>query len=83
MTVELGQGPYKEILATSEDGVHSDTVSGVRVEDFDLYPNAESRSVWVVIERIGGPGGQVEDHFEVEALAEEKVEIGTWAIEDE
>jgi hypothetical protein len=83
MTVELGQGPYKEVLATSEDGVHSDTVSGVRVEDFDLYPSAESRSVWIVIERIGGPGGQVEDHFEVESLAEEKVEIGAWAIEDE
>jgi hypothetical protein len=82
MTVELGQGPYKEILATSEDGTHSDTASGVRIDDFDLYPNVE-RSVWIVVERIGGPGGQVEDHFEVEALAEEKVEIGKWAIEDE
>jgi calpain-7 len=82
MTVELGQGPYKEILATSEDGTHSDTASGVRIDDFDLYPNVE-RSVWIVIERIGGPGGQVEDHFEVEALAEEKVEIGKWAIEEE
>ena len=83
MTVELGQGPYKEILATSEDGTHSDAASGVRVEDFDLLPSAESRYVWIVIERIGGPGGQVEDHFEVEALAEERVEIGKWAIEDE
>ncbi|CAP91406.1 Calpain-like protease palB/RIM13 [Penicillium chrysogenum] len=83
MTVELGQGPYKEILATSEDGAHSDAASGVRVEDFDLLPSAESRRVWIVIERIGGPGGQVEDHFEVEALAEERVEIGKWVIEDE
>ncbi|KAJ5325371.1 Peptidase C2 [Penicillium brevicompactum] len=82
MTVELGQGPYKEVLATSEDGVHSDTASGVRVDDFDLYPNVE-RNVWIVIERIGGPGGQVEDHFEVEALAEEQVKIGKWTIEDE
>ncbi|KAJ5498654.1 Peptidase C2 calpain domain III, partial [Penicillium expansum] len=72
MTVELGQGPYKEILATSEDGTHSDAASGVRVNDFDLLPSGESRYVWIVIERIGGPGGQVEDHFEVEALAEER-----------
>ncbi|RHZ66364.1 uncharacterized protein CDV56_108742 [Aspergillus thermomutatus] len=77
MTIELGQGPYKEVLATSEDGDHSDAISGVRIEDFDLHPDLEdSRGVWIVLERIGGPGGQVEDHFEVEALAEERVEIG-------
>lgn len=83
MTVELGQGPYKEILANSEDGTHSDAASGVRVEDFDLLPSTESGVVWIVVQRIGGPGGQVEDHFQVEALAEEKVEIGRWVIEDE
>ncbi|KAL3481193.1 hypothetical protein BJX99DRAFT_180328 [Aspergillus californicus] len=83
MTVELGQGPYKEILATSEDGDHSDSISGVRIDDFDLRPDMEDRGgVWVVLERIGGPGGQVEDHFEVEALGEERVEIGEWIVED-
>ncbi|RAK91706.1 calpain-like protease PalBory [Aspergillus costaricaensis CBS 115574] len=83
MTVELGQGPYKEILATSEDGNHSDAISGVRIEDFDLHPGlADQGGAWIVIERIGGPGGQVEDHFEVEALAEERVDIGEWIVED-
>ncbi|KAI9372774.1 hypothetical protein BJX61DRAFT_422334 [Aspergillus egyptiacus] len=83
MTIELGQGPYKEILATSEDGDHSDSISGVRIEDFDLQPGLEERGgVWIVLERIGGPGGQVEDHFEVEALGEERVEIGEWIVED-
>ncbi|XHF98226.1 hypothetical protein AWENTII_001791 [Aspergillus wentii] len=83
MTVELGQGPYKEIMATSEDGAHSDAISGIRVDDFDLQPGFEhSGGVWIVIERIGGLGGQVEDHFEVEALAEERVEIGEWIVED-
>ncbi|KAJ5746707.1 hypothetical protein N7520_011889 [Penicillium odoratum] len=80
MTVERGQGPYKETLAVSEDGTHSDAASGVRIDDFDL---SDGRTrVWIVIERIGGPGGQVEDHFEVEALAEERVEIGEWMVED-
>ncbi|KAF7713485.1 Calpain-like protease palB/RIM13 [Penicillium ucsense] len=84
MTVELGQGPYKTVLATSEDGTHCDALSGVRVDDFDLAPAADPRQkIWIVIERIGGPGGQVEDHFEVEALAEERVDIGEWIIEDE
>ncbi|PLB37237.1 calpain-like protease PalBory [Aspergillus candidus] len=83
MTVELGQGPYKEILASSEDGHHSDAISGVRVSDFDLQPGLENQGgVWIVLERIGGPGGQVEDHFEVEALAEERVDFGEWIVED-
>lgn len=83
MTVELGQGPYKKTLAVSEDGSHCDAPSGVRVEDFDLSPRSDSHgNIWIVIERIGGPGGQVEDHFEVEALAEERVEIGEWVVED-
>jgi hypothetical protein len=80
MTVERGQGPYKETLAASEDGTHCDAASGVRIDDFDLY-ESQSR-VWIVIERVGGPGGQVEDHFEVEALAEERVEFGEWIVED-
>ncbi|KAJ5601113.1 hypothetical protein N7510_010647 [Penicillium lagena] len=78
MTVELGQGPYKEILATSEDGSHCDAASGVRIEDVDLQPHIQ---VWIVIER--SPGGQVEDQFEVEALAEEKVEIGEWVVDEQ
>ncbi|OOF90037.1 hypothetical protein ASPCADRAFT_157568 [Aspergillus carbonarius ITEM 5010] len=83
MTVELGQGPYKEVLATSEDGTHSDAISGVRIEDFNLHPGLEDQGgAWIVIERIGGPGGQVEDHFEIEALAEEKVQIGEWIVEE-
>ncbi|EPS28053.1 hypothetical protein PDE_02999 [Penicillium oxalicum 114-2] len=84
MTVELGQGPYKTVLAASEDGTHCDAPSGVRVDDFDLAPAADPRQkIWIVIQRIGGPGGQVEDQFEVEALAEERVEIGEWIVEDE
>ncbi|EED16885.1 calpain-like protease PalBory [Talaromyces stipitatus ATCC 10500] len=79
MTVELGQGPYKEILASSENGEYSDAVSGIRVPDFDVCPEfAEKRGIWIVIERIGGPVGQVTDCVDVEALSEERVEIGEW-----
>lgn len=83
MTVERGQGPYKETLAVSEDGTYCDAVSGVRIDDFDLPSTGDPHDrVWIVLERIGGPGGQVEDHFEVEALAEERVEIGDWIVQD-
>ncbi|EEA21536.1 cysteine protease [Talaromyces marneffei ATCC 18224] len=79
LTVELGQGPYKEILASSENGEFSDAVSGIRVPDFDARPEyAEKGGLWIVIERIGGPVGHVTDCVDVEALGEERVEIGEW-----
>ena len=81
MTVELGQGPYKEILAGSGDGNFSDDVRGARIESVDLQPEFEQRGgIWLVVERIGGPGGQVEDRIEVEILSEERIGIGSWGI---
>ncbi|DAA79743.1 TPA_exp: Calpain-like protein [Trichophyton benhamiae CBS 112371] len=83
MTVELGQGPYKEILAGSGDGNFSDDVRGARIESVDLQPEFERRGgIWLVVERIGGPGGQVEDRIEVEILSEERIGIGSWGIGD-
>nr|KMM70327.1 PALB protein [Coccidioides posadasii RMSCC 3488] len=83
MTLELGQGPYKEILAASGDGDFSDLVTGARIESVDLQPELGLRGgVWLVVERVGGPGGQVEDHIEVEILSEERVEIGRWGVGD-
>lgn len=95
MTVELGQGPYKEVLTSSENGVHVDAASGIRIEDLDLWPemeggkgkgkeksNGSGTGIWIVIERIGGPGGQVEDHLDVEVLAEERVDVGDWIVDD-
>lgn len=80
MSVELGQGPYKEILARS-GGEYSDAISGIRVDDFDLQPELGKRGgAWIVLERINSPGGCIEDHIEVEALAEERVEIGEWTM---
>ena len=83
MTIELGQGPYKEILAASGDGDFSDAVSGFRVEQVDLRPDLEHRGgIWLVVERIGGPVAQVRDIIEVEAFAEERVVIGPWGTND-
>ena len=47
MSVELGQGPYKEILAQS-GGEYSDAISGIRVDDFDLQPELGKRGgAWI------------------------------------
>ncbi|KAK2747515.1 cysteine protease [Myotisia sp. PD_48] len=83
MTLELGQGPYKDILAGSGEGKFSDDVKGARIEAVDLQPEFEHQGgIWLVIERIGGPGGQVEDHVEVEILSEESINIGPWGVGD-
>jgi len=80
MTVDLGQGPYKEVLATSEDGEYSDSSTGIRIKHVDLCPTQKQQGgLWISIERIGGPGGQIEDQIEVEALAEELVKFGKWS----
>lgn len=79
MTIELGQGPYKQVIGTSEEGEYSDAMAGIRVDDIDLRPEDEQKGgIWIVIERIGGPEGQVTDYVDVEALGEERVEIGEW-----
>lgn len=83
LTLELGQGPYKEILAASGDGDFSDAVSGARIDSVDLHPKLEHRGgIWLVVERIGSPGGRVKDQVEVEILSEERVQIGSWVIGD-
>lgn len=83
MSVEHGKGPYRRILAVSGDGSYDDTVTGVRIEDIDLQPGYENTGgLWLVVQRIGGPSGQVEDRIEVEILAEERVEVGQWTISD-
>ncbi|OJD21454.1 hypothetical protein ACJ73_07203 [Blastomyces percursus] len=79
MTLELGQGPYKDILASSGDGSFSNAVSGIRIEDFDLQPDfAQWGGLWLVVERVGGPGSQVYDTIELEIMSEERVTIGPW-----
>lgn len=81
MTLELGQGPYKDILASSGDGSFSNSVSGIRIEEFDLQPGFERQGgLWLVVERVGGPGGQVHDTIELEILSEERVTIGPWGV---
>ncbi|QSS56844.1 cysteine protease PalB [Histoplasma capsulatum var. duboisii H88] len=81
MTLELGQGPYKDILASSGDGSFSNAVSGIRIEEFDLQPGFERQGgLWLVVERVGGPGGQVHDTIELEILSEERVTIGPWGV---
>ncbi|KKY21738.1 putative calpain-like protease ory [Phaeomoniella chlamydospora] len=66
ISLELGQGPYKQVIASSSDPFgagtgFSDDVLGVRIGDLDLRPEwcADGNGgLWVVIEKMTGPSGQ-------------------------
>ena len=93
MTLEHGQGPYKQVIASSEidDEEFSSIGSGLRVDDLDLQPSMsapETGGLWLVMERLAQGGGRddAEDGaasrrdevVEVEMFVDERVELGAW-----
>ncbi|OQU94004.1 Calpain large subunit, domain-containing protein isoform 1 [Cladophialophora immunda] len=96
MTLERGQGPYKEILATSEidNEEFSSVSSGLRIVDIDLQPSLcvpGTSGLWLVLERLaqGGQGGEDDgvarnndEILRVEMFADERVELGPWGLGD-
>lgn len=71
MTLEQGQGPYKQVLASSEmdgEGEFSAVASGLRVGEVHLHPSMSASAtggLWLVVERLAqgqghgqGQGGQ-------------------------
>ncbi|OAL26137.1 hypothetical protein AYO20_10190 [Fonsecaea nubica] len=94
MTLERGQGPYKDILATSEidNEEFSSISSGLRIIDIDLHPSLcgpGSSGLWLVLERLprggqsDGEDGVVEKSDEilhVEMFTDERVELGAWGL---
>ncbi|OAP63911.1 hypothetical protein AYL99_03138 [Fonsecaea erecta] len=96
MTLERGQGPYKQILATSQmdHEEFSSVSSGLRIVDIDLQPSLSApgtSGLWLVLERLaqGSPGsggagieGQNDEILQVEMFTDERVELGAWGLGD-
>lgn len=80
VSLELGQRASKAVLAVSANDDFSDSPAGVRIPDIDLLPEMRGKGgLWLVIERLGGPGAEKEERVDVELLSEGPVEIGPWA----
>ncbi|OCL06721.1 cysteine proteinase [Glonium stellatum] len=80
VTIELGRGPERILLACSSNGEYSDAAS-VRTEKVDLSPNMlYSGDLWLVLDRLSGPGYAVEELYEVELLADapNAFDMGIW-----
>lgn len=87
MTLEQGQGPYKQILASSEfdSEEFSSVASGLRVGDLDLQPSMGAHGtggLWLVLERLPQSHGAEEalrdDILKVEMFTDERLELGAW-----
>lgn len=85
MTLEQGQGPYKQILASStvDEEEFSSIGADIRVDDLRLKPEmsqANSGSLWVVVERMAqiSSANNTGEAVQVEILAEERLQLGSW-----
>lgn len=79
-SVEYGRGPERRFLISSERGQYSDATI-LRTEavniDPELYPGA---NLSLVMDRLSGPGGPVEEWYEVELYTDipNACDIGVW-----
>lgn len=91
MTLERGQGPYKSIIATSEDdeSLFSSMSSGMRMDDVDLRPDMcepAHGGLWLVLERLPPQeAGEQEEGLKstdeglsIDMYADERVDLGAW-----
>jgi hypothetical protein len=80
LSVELGRGPNRKFLMTSERGEYSDTAI-VRSDSLDLDPALSKKAdLWLVLDRLSGTGGPVEEWYEVEIFTDmpQAFAIGVW-----
>lgn len=77
VSIELGQGPYKKVLSSSNMAEFSDLPAGVRTTDVDIQPEDTRQSdVWLVVERLDGSSGN--HRVEVEVLSDAQIHVGVW-----
>lgn len=79
-SVEVGRGPERQFLIASERGEYADSAT-VRSESVHIDPTTINRlDVWLVLDRLSGPGGPVEEWYDVEVFTDmpDACSIGVW-----
>jgi calpain-7 len=79
-SVELGRGPERKFVIASERGEYSDATI-VRSESVNIDPIlAQQGDLYLVLDRLSGPGGPVEEWYDVEIFtdAPQACSIGVW-----
>lgn len=82
LSIETGRGPNKQVIACTGEGDFKELgATGLRTPEFDLDPNVTRRGLWIVVEQIGGAGGQdglTGGGLTVEVLSEGSVSVSDW-----
>jgi calpain-7 len=79
-SVELGRGPERKFVIASESGEYTDAAT-VRSESVNIDPSlAQQGDLYLVLDRLSGPGGPVEEWYDVEIFtdAPQAYSIGVW-----
>lgn len=78
VSIELGFGPHRSVLAVTSDGEFADSAAGLRTVEVDVEPGlVRSRGgLWVVVERVASSrSGRV---VQVEVLSDGAVQVSGW-----
>jgi len=84
LSIELGRGPERRIIAVSADGDYLDADGGgVRISELDVWPEMLSYAdMWLVLERMASPAMPGEERFTVEIWCDGKpddvLQVGVW-----
>jgi calpain-7 len=79
-SVEQGRGPERKFLIASERGEYADSAT-VRSESVHLDPALVNRhDLWLVLDRLSGPGGPVEEWYDLEIFTDmpDAYSVGVW-----
>jgi calpain-7 len=79
-SVELGRGPERKFVIASENGEYTDAAT-VRSESVNIDSSlAQQGDMYLVLDRLSGPGGPVEEWYDVEIYtdAPQACSIGVW-----
>ncbi|KAE8827491.1 hypothetical protein PTNB85_08844 [Pyrenophora teres f. teres] len=80
LSVEIGRGPDRKFITASEGGSYADSAM-VRSESVNMDPKLGMQGeVWLVLDRLSGPGGPVEEWYDVEIYVDtpKACEVGVW-----
>ena len=82
ISLELGQGPEKEVLAISGNGEFVDAQTEIGLKDINVLPAmCRGRGIWLVVERLGGSYVRNDDFLDVELFCDGRVDVGPWGKE--
>jgi calpain-7 len=80
LSVEIGRGPERKFIIASEQGEYADSAT-VRSESVNIDPKITSQGdIYLVLDRLSGPGGPIEEWYEVEIYLDtpNACEVGVW-----